>query len=239
MKPDMVISKGRIAAENGKTLVPLAKVPYPDSLNTVKIKPVTPYDLAVPLTAGSSRKEVRTMDIQAGGLVTREGKAAPGIIDGSYCADPDNDVLKIVFIERVSGSGEKFIGFVRGWGQKRGAVATSFCWDSSGIIAIAANDDDLAVVINRVIALQGGLVLAEGGEVLVDDAFSIGGYISGMKIEDMARSHRQFRRILTELGSGLESPFLTLQTLTTAAIPFIRMSEKGYYRFRERDIVGL
>jgi adenine deaminase len=240
MQPDMVISKGRVVAENGNPLVPLTKVPYPDSLmNTVKIKPIAPSDLTVPVSAGSSQKNVRTIDIQPGGLVTREGNAEPKIIDGTYCADPENDVLKIVFIESVSGRGEKFVGFVKGWGQKRGAVATSFCWDSSGMIALGANNNDLAAAINRVIALQGGLVLAEGGKLLVDHALSIGGYISDMTIEDMANSHRRFQSIVRELGSELESAFLTLQTLTTAAIPFIRMSEKGYYRFRERDIAGL
>jgi adenine deaminase len=240
MQPDMVISKGQVVAENGKCLVPLTKVPYPDSLmHTVKIKPIARADLAVPVSAGGSRKNVRTIDIHPGGLVTREGSAEPKIIGGTYCADPDNDLLKIVFIESVSGRGEKFVGFVRGWGQRRGAVATSFCWDSSGIIALGANDHDLAAAISRVIALQGGLVLADGGKLLVDHALSIGGYISDMTIEDMAASHRQFQSIVRDLGSELESAFLTLQTLTTAAIPFIRMSEKGYCRFRERDIVGL
>lgn len=240
MKPDLVISEGRIIAEGGKTVVPLPRTPYPENLfNTVLVDPLPEDSLAVPLSALGSRGEMRTMDIQPGGLVTREGKVKVTSFNGKISPDPEQDVLKIVFIERVSGRGEKFVGFIRGWGQKRGAVATSLCWDVSGIIAIGENDHDLVTAINRVIEHQGGLVLSVNGELLADLPFKIGGCVSEKKIEDVASELTHFRQRVNESGSNLESPDLTLVTLTSAAIPFIRMSEKGYFRFRENDYVGL
>jgi adenine deaminase len=240
MKPDLVISEGRIIAEGGKTVVPLPRTPYPENLfNTVLVDPLAEDSLAVPLSAIGSRGEMRTMDIQPGGLVTREGKVKVTPFNGKISPDPERDVLKIVFIERVSGRGEKFVGFIRGWGQKRGAVATSLCWDASGIIAIGENDHDLVTAINRVIDHQGGIVLSVNGELLTDLPFNIGGYVSEKKIEDIASELTRFRQRVNELGSNLETPHLTLVTLTSAAIPFIQMSEKGYFRFRENDYVGL
>jgi adenine deaminase len=182
---------------------------------------------------------VRTTDIQPGGLVTREGSAKAITRKGEYSADPENDLLKIVFIERVSGRGEKFVGFVRGWGQKSGAVATTLCWDNSGVLAIGANDRDMAAAINRVIEMQGGTALSVEGNVLVDIPCNIAGYVSEMKIADMAQALNRFQKTINQLGSSLENAHLTLCTLTTAAIPFIRMTEKGYFRLRENDIVGL
>jgi adenine deaminase len=118
-------------------------------------------------------------------------------------------------------------------------VATSLCWDASGIVAIGENDHDLVTAINRVIDHQGGTVLSVSGELLVDLPFNIGGYVSEKKIEDVASELTHLRKRVNELGSNLESPHLTLVTLTSAAIPFIRISEKGYFRFRENDYVGL
>ena len=200
---------------------------------------IAPEKLAVPLSACSKPGAVRTMDIQENGLVTREGFAEISSEKEPVPPDPGSDLLKIVFIERVSGRGERFVGFVRGWGQKRGAVASSLIWDASGIVAIGADDLDLAQAINRVIELQGGTVLALGGEIARDIPFPIGGYSSDRRIEDLTSEASALQKAVRDLGSNLPSPRLTLETLASAAIPFIRITEKGYFRFRENDYVGI
>ncbi|MEE9611712.1 MAG: adenine deaminase C-terminal domain-containing protein [Desulfatiglandales bacterium] len=240
MMPDLVISNGRIVAEKGRTTIPLPRVPFPpEFLKTVRIDPVSISELHLPLDNIGPKEYVRTMDIQLGGLVTREGEVRVNQSMGELTADPENDLLKCVFIERVSGAGEKFIGFVRGWGQKRGAVATSLCWDVSGVIAIGADDHDLAGAINRIVENQGGTALVVGGELVVDIPASAGGYVSAMKIEDLVTELKRFQETVADLGSSLEMAHLTLCTLASAAIPFIRLTEKGYFRFRENDMVGI
>ena len=240
MAPDLVISEGQVIAEKGKTLIPLPRVPYPDRLlKTMRVPSVTPEQLAVPLSACSTEGRVRTMDIQANGLVAREGAAEISSRNGKVLADPGKDLLKIVFVERVSGRGKRFVGFVRGWGLKRGAVASSLVWDASGIVAIGADDQDLALAVNRVIELQGGTVLALAGEIALDIPFPIAGYLSDVRIEDLAAQLAAFQKAVKDLGARLESAHLTLVTQTTAAIPFIRITEKGYFRFRENDYVGI
>ena len=240
MRPDMVISEGQVVAEGGKTLVPLPRVPHPDQLlKTVPVPLIAPEQLAVPLAACSKPGGVRTMDIQENGLVAREGFAEIAPEKETVPPDPEGDLLKIVFIERVSGRGERFVGFVRGWGQKRGAVASSLVWDAAGIVAIGADDLDLVLAINRVIELQGGTVLVVEGEIEHEIAFSIGGYSSERRIEDLTAAASALQQAVRDLGSKLPSPRLTLETLASAAIPFIRITEKGYFRFRENDYVGL
>jgi len=237
MKPELVISEGRIVAENGKTAVDIPATPYPDELlKTVRVHPVSSSDLAVP---AQGQGDIRSIDIQLGGLVTREGKATPKIVNGRLEADPERDLLKIVFIERTSGRGEKFIGFIRGWGQKRGAVATTLCWDAGAIVAIGTNDHDLAAAINRIIELQGGAVVSLDNIFLAEIPLNIGGFMSQLKMPEIARSLDAFQKAVASLGSTLPFAHLTLNVLSTAAIPFIRMTEKGYYRLRENDFVTL
>ena len=237
MKPDLVISKGRIVAEKGQMAFEIPETPYPEKmLKTVKVKPVSPSDLEIP---SHDTDQIRTIDIQPGGLVTREGKATPRVTNGRFESDLERDLLKIVFIERTSGRGERFIGFVRGWGQKEGAAATSLCWDVGGIVAIGANDIDLAAAINRVIELQGGAVVLAKGGLRAEIPLNVGGFISQLKIPDLARRLEDFERAVASLGSGVSFAHLTLNVMSTAAIPFIRMTEKGYYRLKENDFVNL
>jgi adenine deaminase len=237
IKPDLVIAKGRIVAEKGQVSIPIERRPYPEAfLKTVKVKPIDPSELVTPWKGGG---DLRVIDIQTGGLVTREAMVKIGEEGEALSTDLRKDILKTVFTERTSGAGERFVGFIRGWGQKRGAVATTLCWDASGIVAIGANDDDLCTAINRVIKHQGGTVLVVDGKVEIDVPHPVGGYVSLMEIEEITKEMRRFQEAVADLGSRLSSAHLTLCTLSSAAIPFIRMTEKGYFRFRENDIVGL
>ena len=240
MKPDCVISEGILVAENGRIIVDLPRVPFPESIyRTVNVQPISPEKLSVPVTACSSPGFVRTMDIQANGLVTREGQATLPTRGETVQSDPDNDLLKLVYVERVSGNSEMFAGFVRGFNIKAGAVATTLVWDASGIISIGANDNDLSMAINRVIEMQGGTVLTLDGGIKMEIPAPVAGYISPLPIEDLYNESKRFQDSVTRLGSNLSNAFLTLITLTSAAIPFIRITEKGYFRFRENDYVGI
>jgi adenine deaminase len=240
LHPDLVVSEGRVVAEGGRVTVPLPRVPYPEPfLRSVKIPPLSPDRLAIPVAAAVSPDSVRTMAIQPGGLVAREGRAKPRILDGRLEADPENDLLKAVFIERLTGRGDLFAGFVKGCGLSEGAAATTLCWEAMGIVAVGANDRDLALAINKVIEMQGGTALAAGGSIRSAVPFRVGGFLSEQSMEEIAGGLNALQREMVLLGSPFDHPHLALMVLTTAAIPFIRMTEKGYYRFREGDYVGL
>ncbi len=240
IKPDIVISDGRIIADKDGVKVNLDRIPYPKEIyKTINIPFIGPENLSVSVSTCSVKGTVRTMDIQANGLVVKEGSSKVSSADGKILTDPANDLLKAVFIEKTSGRGKMFTGFVRGWGMKRGAVATSQIWDASGIVAVGSSDTDIALAVNRVIEHQGATVLALDGSIIIDIPFPVGGYVSDMRVEDIASAMSSFQQKTTELGSKLRSAHLTLVVLTSAAIPFMRITEKGYFRFRENDYVGI
>ncbi|EFK07676.1 putative adenine deaminase [delta proteobacterium NaphS2] len=240
MKPEMVISKGRIVAEKGHMCISIPDADPPEIfLNTVNVEPISPADLQIPESLSDEAGQIRSIDIQPGGLVAREGRGVP-VVSGKYLmADPEKDLLKIVFVERISGKGEKFAGFVRGWGQRRGGIATSTCWDAGGIVGIGENDEDLAAAVNRVIEMQGGMTLVVEGRLEAEIPFPSGGYVSDLKIPQLALRLKEFQNVMVSLGFIHDYALLALSVMTGAAIPFIRMTEKGYYRFRENDFVGL
>jgi adenine deaminase len=240
IKPEIVISDGKIISDKDSIKPDIKRIPYPDEIyKTMKIPFIKPENLLVPASKCSGNGTVRTLDIQSNGLVVKEGSANFSSADGLILTDVENDLLKVVFIEKTSGKGENFTGFVRGWGMKRGAVATSQIWDASGIIAVGSNDEDIALAVNRVIEHQGATVLALNGKIVIDIPFPVGGYVSDMRVEEIASSMSAFQKKTIELGGKLRSAHLTLVVLTSAAIPFMRITEKGYFRFRENDYVGI
>ncbi len=240
IKPEVVVSNGCVIFENGAINAELKRVPYNKKiLKTVNVPLTNPMDFAVAASDCSKPGMVRTIDIQANGLVAKEGLANAPVANGKVAADPENDLLKLVFIDRASGKAKRFTGFVRGMGMKSGAVATTQAWDASAIIAAGADDDDLALAVNTVIKHQGGAVIALSGGVAVDIPFSIAGYTSDAPVEEINARMIDFQKKMEDMGSKLRSAHLTLVTLTSAAIPFIRITEKGYFRFRENDYVGI
>ncbi|MGM0428604.1 MAG: adenine deaminase C-terminal domain-containing protein [Thermodesulfobacteriota bacterium] len=240
MKPQWVISKGRVVARDGQVTVTLPAAQYPEQLmNTVRADPVSSGDLRISQSLADADGKVRTLDIQPGGLVAREGRARPKVVSGDLAADPENDLLKIFFMERLSGQGDSFTGFVRGWGQKQGAVATTLCWDAGGIMGIGENDADLTAAVNHLIDIQGGTAVFVDGDLILEIPLSVGGYVSPLNMAELAERLSRFQKRITSLGTRLDFAHLALSVLTTPAIPFIRMTEKGYYRFRESDVVGL
>jgi len=240
MRPDVVISEGRVVAEMGNTVIDIPRTPYPAHFfETVKVDPLSTSDLAIPSSDGALLSGVRSIDIQPGGLVTREGRAMPAVVGGRLEPNPEEDLLKVVFIERITGKGERFVGFLRGWGQKEGASATTLCWEAGGIVAVGSNDLDLTVAINRVIEMQGGSVVSANGKVRLEIPYNVLGFLSELPISEIAARADRFQKEVNGLGSKLEYPHLSMMVLTTSAIPFIRITEKGYYRFRENDLVGI
>lgn len=238
--PDLVMAKGQVVAQGGELSIDVPRRPYPAEVRrTVRLDPVSEQDFAVPAPREGDRVIVRIMDVHSGGLVTREAEAEVSVAGGRCLADPDSDLLKVAFFERATGQGRRFVGFARGWGLKRGAMASSVTWDALGVSAVGADDRDLAAAVNRVIEMQGGSVAVLDGEILEEIPFPVVGYVSDLPVEEVAERMRAFQAAAASLGCILPYAHLTLNVASATAIPFVRLTEEGYYRFRQGDVKGL
>jgi adenine deaminase len=146
---------------------------------------------------------------------------------GELESDVEQDVIKVAAIDRTYDPGIKTVGLIKGFGLKSGAMACSAAWDTSDIVVVGTNDADMAAAVNRIYALQGGAVVFENGKILAELPLPIFGIMSDLPIEDIAGRLQEIKKAVSHLGVPFPDPFLTLITLTGAAIPYLRICEEG------------
>ena len=161
------------------------------------------------------------------------------VTDGRIHANVDQDVIKVAAIDRTHNPGKMYIGLIKGFGLKSGAMACSAAWDSSAIIVAGANDVDMAGAVNRIRALQGGAVVYDNGESLAELPLPIFGIMSDLPIETIAQRLQKIKSTVSELGVAFPDPLLTLITLTGAAIPYLRISEEGLVNLKDGKTMEL
>ncbi len=200
---------------------PSAPPAYPDwMLDTVRVNGLQP-DLLVHPGAGRWRAMA-----QVAPVVTREVET-----DGSQS-------LVCAVVDRLGGS-RGFRGLLEGYGLRGGGVATSSAWESPGMVIVGDRPGDMAIAARRVQDLRGGAVVAAGGRVLAEWPAPLAGLYSTAPYARVVDEVGAVNRALAGLGVAWPNPLLTLETLTTAAIPFLRIWAGGYYRLRDGAHVGL
>ena len=238
IKAEYVISNGRVVSRDGRLLVQPRKHRYPRSmLNTIHLdRDFTADDFALP--AEGSQAKVRLIE-QVTNLVTREAFIDMPVSDGQLKADASRDIIKAAAIERSYGTGKRFTGLIKGLGLKKGAMATTTAWDCGDIIAVGADESDMARAVNRTKELGGGVVLCAGGKILAEIALPVGGSISTETVEAIAEKFKRIQQAAVGLGAKSPNFALTLDTLPTPAIPFLRICESGLFDLKENRFVDL
>jgi adenine deaminase len=132
-----------------------------------------------------------------------------------------------------------YVGLIRGFGLTSGALACSAAWDTSDIIVVGANDEDMAYAVNRIHMLQGGAVVCENQQILVELALPIFGIMSDLPINVIAQKLEEIKSAASKLGVAFSDPLLTLITLTGAAIPYLRICEEGLVNLKDGQRLSL
>lgn len=152
--------------------------------------------------------------------------------DAGYCdhIDVEGDVLKIAVVERHRNTKHIGIGYIKGYGLKKGAVATSISHDSHNIIVVGANESDMALAANRVVSLGGGIVVCESGAVTAEVPLSVAGIMSDEPLvvvnEKLERAKEQCFKVGVRCGID---PFMTLSFMALPVIPTLRITTRGVY----------
>ncbi len=240
IQPDMVISNGCIIARNKKlTLSPREHQFSSNSLNTVRLKQdLTGNDFQVTAPNPKQNPVVRTIEMVTD-LVTGEGSAEMLVSAGTLASDVDRDILKVAAIDRANHPGRMFVGFIRGFGLQAGALASSAAWDTSDIVVVGADDNDMALAVNRIRKLQGGVVVCQAGEIKAELSLPVFGLMSDEPINNLISKMGAIRSAVADLGVKFPDPLLSIITLTGAAIPFLRICEEGLVDLKSGETVGL
>lgn len=215
-----VIRRGRVVtAESFAARI----LPTPPAHNSIRLAPVT-ADL---FAASGSGPGTPVIGIIPGKIITGREHADLPYRDGQRHADPSRDLLKVCVLERHGRNGNIGRGFVRGFGIGAGALASSIGHDSHNLCVVGADDADMALAANRLIALGGGFVAARGGTVLAEMALPVAGLMSLHSFEDVAHDLERLRAAVREMGCVLAEPFLQLAFLALPVIPHLKITDMG------------
>lgn len=240
IQPQYVISSGKIVVCNGDLLVlPRKPVYRAASRHSVHLPAeLRPEDFAIRTDGAVSHVKVRVID-QVTDLVTAELKLDMPVTGGQIMVDINQDIIKVAAIDRTHCPGRKFVGLLRGFQLHSGAFATSAAWDTSDIVVVGVSEADMALAVNRIHTLQGGTVVCAGGKILAEFPLPIFGLISPLPMEILAAQMDAITVAVQGLGIPFANPFLTLITLTGAAIPYLRICEEGLVNLKDGKTMGL
>ena len=196
--------------------------------SSFNVKGFSPKKLALPLSSDT----VWVIDVKPGSVVTGKGKAKLGReSSGFFAYDPAFDIVKIAVVERHRGTGNVGTGLIRGYGLKHGAVAISVAHDSHNIIVVGVNDADMAVGVERLIAIGGGAVLVRDGTVLEEMPLPLGGLMSDQSGEWVDQKLQALEHTAVEqLGVSKEvDPLMTLCFMALPVIPELKITDMGLF----------
>ena len=211
---------GTKVAEAGECLTPGTTS---ETLNNFVATPIRREDLALPAEA----KNIRLIDAIDGQLITDHSNYPTKIVDGQAVANAEQDILKIVVINRY-GPADPAIAFVRGFGLKSGAFASSVAHDSHNVVAVGTNDADLTAAINAVIEEQGGLAVSSDGQTDILP-LPVAGLMSTESCQWVAERYEKLDQRVKLFGSNLRAPFMTLSFMALLVIPSLKLSDKGLF----------
>jgi adenine deaminase len=221
---------GLPVAHAGHSLLPWVPVKTP---NLWHARPICRDDLK--LTANG--RPLRVIEAFDGALVTHELLAQPRSVDGVCLPDPEQDLLLLLVLNRYQ-SVPPALAFIRGFGLKRGALASSVAHDSHNIVAVAASLDELVLAVNSLVAIGGGISVADGARV-ERLPLPVAGLMSDADGDTVAARYAELDVLAHGLGSLLRAPFMTLSFMALLVIPELKLSDRGLFDGRSFKFVEI
>ena len=224
-KPTMVFQNGKVVAQNGKLLKSLEDIVVPATRGSVNVGWLEENCFEIKAN-GSKAKAIEVIPHQ---LITRETVVDVKVENGLAKPNLDEDVLKICVVERHNASGNIGKGFVKGFGIKSGAIASTVAHDSHNMIIIGTNDEDMFLAQKELVKSQGGKVVVRNGEILAKLPLPIAGLMSDQDINYVTEKSEQLNKAAKEIGCVVDDPFMTMGFLSLPVIPEIKITDKGIF----------
>jgi adenine deaminase len=185
-----------------------------------------------------NREETDVIGILEGKIITEHLHETVPIVDGDTPPDPARDLARIAVVERHGKNGNIANGFVRGFGLKAGAIASTVCHDHHNIACVGVDYADMALAANRLAQIEGGFVVAQDGKVLAELSLPVAGLMSLAPFEQVRADLECLRSAATSLGVTLREPFLQLAFLALPVIPALKITDRGMVDVRRFELIG-
>ncbi|QRG68156.1 adenine deaminase [Brevibacillus choshinensis] len=228
-----VYKNGKLVAERGAVVEGIFPQPSAEAAkmgealtNSVRIKPLTTEQLAIPVSSGKAH----VIGVIPNKIVTEHLLMEVPTVQGAFVPSSERDLLKMAVIERHHLTGNVGLGIVKGLGLQKGAIASTVAHDSHNLIVAGTNDEDMLAAVEAIKQMQGGLVVVENGKVLASLPLPIAGLISNQKAEDVCRGLDDLEHALRQLEAPTSFQlFLTLSFLALPVIPSLKLTDQGLF----------
>jgi adenine deaminase len=216
---------GRLVAENGKTTIPRVE---PKIVNKFVAEKISTDEIEVSAPA-DSRMKLQVIEALDGQLITNRLEFPVQVINEAVHAQIELDILKLVVVNRYF-KAPPAIAFIKNFGLKRGAMASSVAHDSHNVIAVGTNDVDIAGAINLVMEAGGGLSAACGIEGVAEVLpLPVAGLMATGTCEEVGHAYGKLDKIVKSWGSPLRAPYMTLSFMALLVIPALKLSDQGLF----------
>jgi adenine deaminase len=207
----------------GRTAAAAAVSPGPN----IRLDPVAVHDFRVLAGTDAASQGVRVIGVRPRQILTDSLIATLPVSAGEVIGDAQQDVLKIAVFERHHGSGRRAVAFVKGFGLKRGAIATSVNHDCHNAIVVGADDAAMAAALEHLRHIDGGIVVVDGRGAAEALPLPVAGLMCDRDPRDVAATLEGLKAAARRLGCSLEEPFLQLSFLALPVIPSLKITDRG------------
>ena len=211
---------GELVAKNGESFVKSVPFEVLNNFNTDK-KKVADFRFE------SSSEKIKVIEVLDGELVTNQMEADSLIEDGNLVSNIATDVLKMTVVNRYKNE-VPAIAFIKNFGIKEGAIASSVGHDSHNIIAIGVSDKDICKAVNLIIENSGGICAVNASEEKIV-SLPVAGIMSDLSAEEIGKSYAELDNMAKQMGSKLSAPYMSLSFMALLVIPSLKLSDKGLF----------
>ncbi len=222
-KVESVYKDGKLVARDGRLLVDTPAASFTGVTGTVHIGNVSENDLRVPGKPGL----IEVVGIEPGQITTKHLREQAALRNGEIVSDPSRDLLKLVVIERHHASGNIGLGMVKGFGLRKGALASSVAHDAHNLVIAGVDDNDILRAARVLEEMGGGFACVVDGEVRASVPLPFGGLVSPLPAAELVQQLRVLDAAAAELGCTLEHPCMTLSFLSLSVIPSLKLTDQG------------
>src|SRR6266581_2831632 len=222
-KAESVYKEGKLVAQDGRLLVDVPTVTFTGVTDTVHIGNIGENDLRIAGKQGL----IEVIGIEPGQITTKHLREEASIRDGEIVADPERDLLRLVVIERHHASGKVGLGIVKGFGLRKGALASSVAHDAHNLVIVGVSNSDILRAARVLEEMGGGFACVVDGEVRAKVPLPYGGLVSPLPAYELVQQLHVLDTAAAELGCSLQHPCMALSFLSLSVIPSLKLTDQG------------
>jgi len=235
LKPKKIFVGGMLVLSNGTIVSKIKKHPVPKWMTkTVKLNKFTEDNFSI--KSHSDLVDVNVIDMKTE-IITKKGHETLSVKDENVIPSYDKDVWKVAAFDRTFGSTKHAVGFLKNFGPRIGAFASTWSFHENNMIVIGSNEKDMVIAANSLLRTQGGMVVVYKGKILSSMPLQMAGIMSTDSFEKTSKNFSDINNMLLDSGCKFKKPHLIPLFLPFLALPEIRILHQGIIDVKSRSFL--